>query len=275
LRGARSWERPGKVSRMKHPHVTRAVLVLGMLCAAGASSAGIGLRVQGGYGYIRYGDYNDRIEYLNGEYFPMMSIDGTLDEFHWVPEISGGVFMPLASRFDLEIGGGFIWGTREFSIEPVGYLYEHSVRTYPFTVTLRASLPVSFMSAKPYAFAGVGAYYATLGFTYGTPAAATSFDADLSAWGFGAHGGVGLEIPLAPKASLEVGVKGRIAPIHGFEGTKTWGGGKTEDVFLAYGTDEEGNLIYEPRPVSERDAFDEGTLDMSGVTFHVGVTVLF
>ena len=260
---------------MKRSCIVRTALMLGTLIAANAATAGIGFRVSGGFSYIGYGDYNDRVEYMNDEYLPLLSIAGKLDKLHWVPEISGEVLVSLLPRFDLGLGVGLISGKTNFSIEPVDYRYEHTVQSYPITATLYAALPAPFGFAKPYAFAGGGVYYSTLVFDSDTPAAATSFKADLSAWGFGVHAGAGLRIPLAPRVSLDVGIKGRVVAIRGFEGTKTWGTGRTEDVFLAHGVNEQGNLIHEPKPVSEQDAFDEGTLDVSGIAIALGLKVLF
>jgi len=260
---------------MKRSCIVRTVLMLGTLIAANAATAGIGFRVSGGYGYIGYRDYNDWIDYMNNEYLPSMSIAGKLDKLHWAPEISGEALVFLFPRFDLGLGGGLISGKRSFSIEPVGYRYEHTVKTYPITATIYAALPAPFGFAKPYAFAGGGVYYSTLVFDSDTPAAATSFKADLSAWGFGVHAGAGLRIPLAPRVSLDVGIKGRVTAIRGFEGTKTWDTGKTEDIFLAHGMNQQHNLIYEPKPVSEKDTFHEGTVDISGVAIALGLKMLF
>ena len=132
--------------------------MLGTLIAANAATAGIGFRVTGGFSYIGYGDYNDLVEYMNNEYLPLLSIAGTLDELHWVPEISGEALVSLFPRFDLGLGFGLISGKSSFSIEPVGYRYEHAVRSYPITATLYAALPATIGFAKPYAFAGGGVY---------------------------------------------------------------------------------------------------------------------
>lgn len=251
------------------------VLIIGAFLATDAGTAGIGFRVSGGYGYIGYRDFNDRIDYMNNEYLDSMSIAGKLDRLHWVPEISGEVLVSLFPRFDFGLGVGLISGKRIFSIEPVGYRYEHTVKAYPITATIYAALPAPFGFAKPYAFVGGGVYYSTLVFDSDTPTAATSSKADLSAWGFGVHAGAGLRIPLAPRVSLDVGIKGRVAAIRGFEGTKTWDTGETEDIFLAHGRNQQYDVIYEPKPVSERDAFDEGTLDVSGIAIALGLKVLF
>jgi hypothetical protein len=260
---------------MNRSHSALAVLILGTLIATNAATAGIGFRVSGGYGYISYRDYNDRIDYMNSEYLPSMSIAGTLDKLHWAPEISGEVLVFLFPRFDFGLGVGLISGSRSFSIEPVGYRYEHTMKTYPITATVYAALPAPFGFAKPYVFAGGGVYYSAIVFDYDTPSAATSFTTDLSAWDFGAHAGAELRIPLAPRISLDILVRGRLAAIQGFEGTKIWDTGRTEDIFLAHGMNQQHNVIYEPKPVSERDTFHEGTVDVSGVAVALGLTMLF
>jgi hypothetical protein len=258
---------------MKRTCIGLVVLFAGMHAFSSPALGVVGFRVNGGYGYIRYGDYNDRIDYLNTEYFPSMSIAGTLDDFHWIPEVSGEVLIPLLPRIDVGLGFGYLSGTRTFSIEPVGYGYKHALEAYPITASVYVDLPAPFFVVHPYLFAGGGAYYSRIGFDYSTPSTATSFDTDLSAWGFGARAGAGLRLPVAPRLSVTFTITGRLASIHGFEGTKTWGGGRTEDVFLASGRDSGGVLIYEPRPVSDKSAFGEGKVDLGGVVFAVGVAL--
>jgi opacity protein-like surface antigen len=260
---------------MKRWCILCAALICGAIAAANAEGAVISFRVGTGYSYIGYGDYNDRVDYMNGEYLPSMSIAGTLDEFHWMPEISGEILVPFLSRFELGVGLAWMSGSKAFSIEPVGYRYEHTVRAYPVTATVYANLPAPVPFATPYLFAGGGAYYSKVSFDYETPQVATSFEGELSTWDFGVHAGAGVRFAVAPRMSFDVAIKGRLAAIQGFEGTKTWGRGETEDIFLAAGADQQGNVIFDPKPVSEASAFDEGTVNLSGVAITLGLRIVF
>jgi hypothetical protein len=150
------------------------------------------------------------------------------------------------------------------------------VKAFPLTATVYVKLP-PLPFAKPYAFAGGGMYYTKASFdeTVTSGGSADESKADLTKWGFGLHGGAGLSFALAPRVGLDVGVKGRWADVKGLTGTATGPDGKPVDVFLAYYTDEEGALRFGPEALSDKGAYGEGSVDLSGYAFTLTVTVAF
>jgi hypothetical protein len=105
-----------------------------------------------------------------------------------------------------------------------------------------------------------------------------ALDAALSKWGFGMHGSAGLELPLKPAISFELGVKWRWAKVKGFEGTATEVSSKTGteggDVFLAY-DDDEDHTYYGPEYLEYKKGIDEGELDLGGLGLYLGLSVEF
>jgi len=254
-------------------------IALGALLAAAPATAGIGVRVSGGLSYISYGDFNHFADYLNNEVLAPNGATGQIDAIHWVPEFEGEVVVPLVHMIDLGIGGGFVTGKSDFSFDAGSgdrFDYNHTVKSYPLTATVYVKLPL-LPFAKPYAFAGGGMYYtkATFDETVTSGGSADVLKAELTKWGFGFHGGAGLSFALAPRVGLDIGVKGRWAKIKGLTGTATGSDGRSVGVFLAYYTDEDGATQFGPEALSDKGAYGEGSVDLSGYAFTLTMTVAF
>ena len=95
------------------------------------------------------------------------------------------------------------------------------------------------------------------------------YDAELSTWGFGIHGGGGIEFSIAPTFSLDIGFKVRWADISGYEGTATNVGGETKEVFLVADTVNDV-LMYGTESLDNKGEYDEGSVDLTGFTFYIG-----
>jgi opacity protein-like surface antigen len=255
-----------------------ALLPLGALLAGDPASAGIGVRVSGGLSYVSYGDFNDFAEYINAEVLAASEASGEIGAIHWVPEFQGEIVLPIAPMLDLGIGVGIIMGSSEFGFEVSGdrFDYEHTVKAYPVTATGYVDLPL-LPFARPYAFGGGGLYYTKL--TFGNVVTiggtATGYDAELTKWGFGLHGGAGLSFSLSPMVTFDIGVKGRWAKIAGFEGSATTTDGEVIDVFLASYVDDEDELVFGPEATVDKGAYDEGAVDLSGFAFTLTLVVAF
>ena len=254
-------------------------IALGALLAAAPATAGISVRVSGGLSYISYGDFNHFADYLNNEVLAPNGATGQIDAIHWVLEFEGEVVVPLVHMIDLGIGGGFVTGKSDFSFDAGSgdrFDYNHTVKSYPLTATVYVKLPL-LPFAKPYAFAGGGMYYTKVSFdeTVTSGGSADGLKAELTKWGFGLHGGAGLSFALAPRVGLDVGVKGRWAKIKGLTGTATGSDGRSVGVFLAYYTDEEGATQFGPEALSDKGAYGEGSVDLSGYAFTLTMTVAF
>lgn len=260
---------------------------LTLLCVAfialvsASAQGGVGFRLKGGFSYIRYSDYNDFADHITDVVLPEQGIAGELGNIHWVPEFSGEVMVSLVPSFSVGVGAGMIYGKSDFSFGVVGseFTYEHTVKAYPITVTGYFNPPLPLGVMKPYVFGGAGMYYSRITFEQMVTGGGQSvvFDAELTKWGFGLHGGVGFEFSIAPVVSIDVGFSGRWVRIEGYEGTATMTNGETVDmdIFLVGGEDEDGDPIFGPESVDEKDQWEEGSVDLSGFGFTIGVKLMF
>jgi hypothetical protein len=264
----------GKESPMRRLCSATAAIALVCILGAGSARAGLAFRLNAGPSRVSYGQYNEMVDEMNREISSDPSMTGELDNLHWLSEFSGEVLFSVAPTVHIGIGAGIISGKSSFSIEPLEVGFEHTVKAFPFTATAYVNTPAPFSFAKPYVFGGVGAYYSKLGFTISAPVDTSAYDYDLSAWGFGLHGGAGLDFSVAPKISLSVEIKGRWAKLKGFEGTGTRGDGETDDVYLAY-YEESGAIEYGPESIDNRDTYGEGTVDLGGIGVSLGLKVAF
>ncbi|UCF04977.1 MAG: outer membrane beta-barrel protein [bacterium] len=250
-------------------------IALAVMTAPAYAQGGVGVRITGGYSYITYSDFNDFVEDFNAQ------LDGeeTLDEMHWVSEFSGEVTFSAFPGFTVGVGAGIVSGKSDWAVA-IGLQQirqEHKMRAYPFTLTGYFEPPAPFTFAKPLVYAGVGAYRSTITFRFaaspdieGSP----DFDAELTDWGFGVHGGAGLRFKVAPIIDLDLGIKGRWATIKGYEGTAT-SGNETKDVVLVKYVTDEGFRAYGVQPAEDADLYEEGKVDLSGYGFVVSVVIGF
>jgi len=256
-----------------------AVVLALIVLASSPSFAGFGVRAYGGMDYIRYSDYNDFVDYINGVVLSGLGVSSEINNIHFVPEIGGEVLFSTLPWFTVGVGAGMIYGKSSLEVEISGDVmsFEHKIKAYPITGTLYFKPTIPLFIAKPYFFAGAGMYYCKMNFnqmlTYS--GITEGFDSELTKSGFGFHGGAGIEFSLVPMVSISLEVKGRMAKIKGFEGTATSLDGEKKDVFVAKYSDEYGNLIYGPEDVADKDQYEEGTLDLSGFGALVAVKIFF
>ncbi len=240
--------------------------------AAGVSEAGIGFRATGGYSHISYGDFNDWVDEVNESLASGGA--GEIDNIKWVPEFGGEFYYSIVPMFEIGVGAGMMMGNSEYSFTDgdESVEFEHKIKAFPINANFYFKPNVPFSGMKPYLYAGGAMYYTKLdfGFKLANLSDEGGYDAELSTWGFGIHGGGGMEFPIIPSLSLDVGFKIRWASIGGFEGTATDLEGETRDVFLAGFTDDEGNWSYGPAEASMEGEYDEGKVDLTGYTIYIG-----
>jgi opacity protein-like surface antigen len=257
-----------------------AAVLLGfaLLLAANGASAAIGVRATGGLSYVSYGDFNDAAEYANKEGLWASGATGEVGAIHWIPEFGGEVVVPLIARLSVGVGGGIVFGKSAYVLRTGlgSYSYEHTMKAYPVTATAYVDLP-ALPFARPYLYLGGGAYRASLTFEESTSggSSAETASADLRKWGFGFHAGAGLSFAIVPTVKFDIDLKWRRAVVKGFEGTRTNPDGGTTQVFLASYTDPDGNVNFAPESTADRDVFGEGSVDLSGFAFLLGLTVSF
>jgi opacity protein-like surface antigen len=255
--------------------IVAAAVVLSIALWTVPADAGLGVKVRGGYTHIGYGDFNDYVEAAN------VSLAGIaeMEKIDWLPEVSAEFTFSVLPTFTAGVGIGYLKGTSKFSFGLGGdeLSYEHSVRAVPLTATAYWEPPL--VGLHPYVFGGVGMYHTKLFFSQAVTVGGdmASYEADLTKWGFGLHGGAGMRFEIVPTVGLDVGVYGRWASISGFEGTATNQDGDSYDAYLVRDTVEDpvsGEVdYYGPWPTG--DSYDEGTVDLSGFTIFIGVTVGF
>jgi hypothetical protein len=243
------------------------VLVLIVAASAEPAEAGLGIKVKGGYSWISYGDFNNWVDNVN-DAIPQGA--PTYEKLNWIPEISAEFTFPIIPTFSGAVGIGYLSGKSDysFSVGADGFSYVHKVKSMP--VLLNVYWEPSIPSIKPFMYGGVGFYGTKLEFNASLTSGGQTegYNSDLDKWGFGVQGGGGVMIALSPMVSFDVGIQGRWAEISGFEGTATSHEGETIDVYLAsyesyFGPEEKG----EGEP--------EGSVDLSGFTLFIGLTIQF
>ena len=271
---------------MSKHRIVAVFVVLSMFLCAGTSSAGIGIRVTGPATHIGYKDFNDFVDTYNAEY--LAASPYKYNNLKWLPEFSGEVIYNALPMLDVGIGAGIILGTSEFSWSAgmESYTRKHKLRSYPFTATAYYRPPWPLGPFKPILYGGAGLFYTNASFSdaYMGIGDDYSYEWEFTKWGFGLHGGAGIEISILPKLSVDIGVKGRWANFTGFEGTDPISG---EDVIIGVGTVEEiwGDPpevhvvpVYGPMSpefVDEVETLNEAEVNLSGYSIVVGIKVTF
>lgn len=250
-----------------------ALLLLGL--SASTAQAGIGFRVTGGFTHISYSDYNDMAEELNKGFAGLAEVD----KINWIPEFGGEFYYSLIPSLDVGIGASIMMGKSDLSYSDLAGSIEagHNVKSFPITATVYFRPSVPLVSLKPYLYGGTGVYYSRITFDLlisdGTDS--MGYDAELTDWGYGLHGGGGFEFSIAPTVSLDIGFRLRWADMKGFEGTATsYPDGETIDVFLI-GDTIEGDWVYDIGREEDKGLYEEGSVNLSGYSFYLGIKAGF
>jgi len=254
------------------------VVALIAVLSSGTCGAETGFRVSAAMSRISFDDYNDMVDTINED---LSLFQAEAENLNWLPELRGEFLYSPLPLITVGAGAGILFGKAELATQVIGN-YEYGVRSYPLTVTGYFKPDIPLMPVKPFAYLGVGAYYASIDVDFSYSAQGIEESADLSAWGFGFHGGAGLEFSILPLISLEVGLRGRWVDIDGFEGTGKLSDGTTTDVFLVSDTEKVdigGETVeypvFGPQPVEDRDKYDEGSLNLTGYGISLGLKLAF
>ena len=253
------------------------------------ANAFIGLRLSGSYGYVNYKDFNEFAKYMNGTVFkdPTVRILAEMPEIHWMPETKLEFVFSLRQGLSSGIGVGYLRGSSEFNtvirggtIDQQDLGYNHTIDSYPLTYTVYFSLPTTTVSwAVPMIYFGLGAYYTKASFdlTDVTATEDNSMTSELTDWGWGMHGGAGVEFELTPVITLDIEFFGRFAENKGVTGTMKDASGSEEDAYLMSDLVDDKfiqgpNLYYGPWETDDRQ-YDEGTVTLTGFGFTFGIKV--
>ena len=249
------------------------IMLMAMFAFASTAHAGVGVRAWGGISHIGYGQFNEWVDAFNAQ--PIIVASGQeIDNMNWVAEFGGEVLFSAVPLIDVGVGSGMMLSSSNISISGAGEVFgiEHKMRSYPFTATayFKPAVPLAFL--KPIVYGGIGLYRTTLTWDWTDTVTPLYWSAELDKWGFGMHGGAGVEISVMPMVSIDLGVRGRWAKIKGFEGSCTHSEDGEFDIFLAY--DEELSL-FGPENVANSEDYEEGEVDLSGFGFVFGIKMMF
>jgi opacity protein-like surface antigen len=245
-------------------------ITLVLAAAAVPAEAGLGIKVRGGYSYMNYGDFNDWVDAFNED---VPSGSPTIDNIKWIPEVSAELTFPILPTFSGGIGIGYLSGKSDYGISLGGsdnFSYLHKVKAMPVLLNMYWEPPL--VSINPFVYGGLGFYRTNLEFEYWLTAGGDreGYSSELDKWGFGLQAGGGVRIALMPTMSLDIGVQGRWADISGFEGTATNQDGDSKDVYLGKG-EVDGYNVY--GPMEQGSGIGEASVDLSGFTIFVGLTI--
>jgi len=216
---------------MKNKPVFLAVVLAVSLGWTGPASAQsrFGFKLYGGLGYLSGGDINtgcQGISDLYGELFGSTyhySLIGGYEPFHLGMNFGGEIFYQVTPKIAIGLGVGYMNATRESSltitngVESAVVYWKPEVKAMPVTLQFHYFVPVAG-GVKLVLSTGVGVVIANFDLNQ------TMFSDEMetmktSAVGFGAQGGLGLEIELAKNISLTLDFLGRYAQVNGLTGT--------------------------------------------------------
>jgi opacity protein-like surface antigen len=239
---------------MKHKLIVSGVLLLFAcgLAAPAAAQSRTGFRLGGGLGYFGGGDLNTGIQGMSDLYSTLyqaigVNVQNGYKPVHLGMDLNGEFFFHLSPEFAIGFGVGYLSMAKDSSLdlslgtESVSIGWKPKIQAIPLTLNLHYYIPVGGR-VKLVVSAGAGFYMAKIDFTQNADSDTDVYK--MSANGFGAHGGLGMEVGLSSNVSLVIDLLGRLASISGFTGDHTWSGGTEaggkfyhfEGTFFPYGT---------------------------------------
>ncbi len=230
---------------MKKAIVLFGVLVLSVFLVPSPAQAQVtfGFKLTGGLGYYGAGDLNtglqgwsDAFSYIFDSYSPT----GGYKPVHLGMDIGGELLLQFNPQLALGLGVGYLQASRssslDFSYAGTDYMESWSpkISAVPITLSLHYFVPLSG-KIRLSLDAGVGYYFGkTTDEQHIVFIGELDRTYDTTASGIGFHGGLGLEIPVAPSVSIVFEARGRFAKLGGFKGTVASDSStETGDVWLA------------------------------------------
>jgi len=269
------------------------------------------IKFSGGSGYISVGDINTHLESYDNYLSERTNYEGGKTKtLHYGSDLEGELRLDISSKFAISIGIGYIYGKSKSYFEYEGpfpfntsweskqsYFLKPRVKATPLKLKIYYSLPVTVRSnfflnvGLGYYFSKASLYKCHWSSAYGGYWVIYTKEEkyDISSNGFGFHGGIGFEYSIANNLALVIEVQGRYARLSNLKGNR----------YFSIGTgshyDEEEGILY----IGEKDMTDEGygenypdliissskpivdgfrnmkevSLDLSGVTFRVGIRI--
>lgn len=226
-----------------------ALLALGLAVPASAQSR-LGFKIGGGLAYLGGGDLNKGLQGMSdllGDIYTLggVTVGGGYSPVHLGMDLAGEIIFQITPNMGIGLGAGYFSASKASEMtlttptDSATMNWKPQAGVIPITLNFHYSIPAGG-SLKFNIHAGVGYYLATLKHTQHIILIFELDDEyDLSGSGFGAHGGVGLEIALSPNVGFTFDILGRFASLGPFKGDRTY------SVGMGTNTETGGTLWYE------------------------------
>jgi hypothetical protein len=264
------------------------ILVLSVLLAQVPAQAQmkLGFKLTGGLGYYGAGDLNAGLQGWSDAFraiYNTYEASGGYSPVHWGMDFGGEFLLQFNPKLALGLGVGYIQASRSSSLtfsssgSSVADTWSPKISAVPVTLNVHYYIPLAG-KLRLSLDAGVGYYFGTC-----TDSQHIVFIIEIdrtynaTASGIGFHGGLGLEIPVAPAVSIVFEARGRYASLGSFKGTiKSNSSETTGDVWIEEVTlDKKYTLIdiWEDTPTGDNPRLAK--LDFSGFSFAAGFLFRF
>lgn len=299
---------------MKRKLIALTTMIFTFLALTGICQAQLGFRLKltGGYGTMKAGDFNtfgegfetflgNFLTFVEFAYGPGGEKTGEFKKINWGLEYGGELIFNLAGPLGVGIGAGYIKRSKdsEFGISHASF-GSITASTTPELTVIPVSLnvylfPPSTPFLNVYVYGGVGYYIGKSTSTFrvdlelvGLPAAWEEIIGDIKDQGFGFQGGAGLEFSVVPKMAFFIEGNARSCKLKGWEGDGTYRNslGETEQntgtMWYYEQQDPDTGLWYPLVDISEdtpsgadvREA-REFEVDLSGISIRAGIRIKF
>jgi len=209
---------------MKNKSIFLAVVLAVSLGLAGPASAQsrFGFKLGGGLAYVDGGDINTGLQgymdYIGDMFEHIFPVDaeGGYEPFHLGMNFDGEIFYQVTPKFAIGLGVGYFSMTQEstltFSVlsSTLNMLWTPKVAAIPLTLNLHYYVPMG-KNLNLVLTAGAGWYFARYDLEESQEGRTDRLET--TGGGFGAHGGLGLELAITKNFFLTLDILGRYARV--------------------------------------------------------------
>ncbi len=222
---------------MKRKLAVSSMLLFAFFTLTGMSQAqGFRLKLSGGYGTMTIGDYNSYGAGLNDLVSILEALgatsEGEFDKINLGFEYEAEFILSLPAGFGVGVGVGYIrrGEMTELSVTlppsgSAGADLEPKISAVPINLSAYYFTP-GIAPLKFFAFGGIGYYFGRMTIDIREESTPPDFWSEqeglLKDWGFGLHGGVGLEFKVAPRIALFLEGRARYCKLKSWKGDSTY-----------------------------------------------------
>jgi hypothetical protein len=204
-------------------------LFLFLFVGSAESKVIFGFKLTGGLNYLQGGDLNKGLQgwsdIWNKLYDdPGITRSGGYKSFHLGMDLNIELLMWISPRIAFGLGTGYVQVSRSSELQLIegGITYKNTWSPKITFIPITLSLYYNILNGKRFRFiihAGAGYYLSKYMDTQHTVFLGDINDEyNMSAKGFGFHGGLGVEISLSNQLALLIESRGRYVRLNGFEG---------------------------------------------------------